>query len=88
MMISDFRSNIRDKKSSIKVSEESDDLLNCCNMFDVILRCPLQTSNSNHKINKSKIVIFEAISTTFEAIIIFWGSWDSFEEWLDLKTKP
>jgi len=87
-MINDFRSNSRDKKSSIKVSEESDDLLNCCNMFDVILRCPLQTFNSNHEINKSEIVIFEALSTTFAASVIFVGSWDSIEEWLNLKTKP
>jgi len=34
------------------------------------------------------MIIFESILTTFEASVIFRGSWGSIKNWLEPKTKP
>ncbi len=34
------------------------------------------------------MIIFESTLTTFEASFIFWGSWGSIKNWLELKIKP
>ncbi len=34
------------------------------------------------------MIIFESILTTFEASFIFWASWGSIENWLELKIEP
>jgi len=34
------------------------------------------------------MTIFESFLTTFEASIVFWGSWGSSENWLEPKTLP
>ncbi len=34
------------------------------------------------------MIIFESNLTTFEASFIFWGSWGSIKNWLELKIKP
>jgi hypothetical protein len=36
----------------------------------------------------SKMIIFESILTTFEVSFIFWTSWGSIENWLELKIEP
>ncbi len=35
-----------------------------------------------------KMIIFESTLSTFEASFIFWGSWGSIKNWLELKIKP
>jgi hypothetical protein len=34
------------------------------------------------------MTIFESTLTTFEASFIFWGSWGSIKNWLELKIEP
>jgi hypothetical protein len=34
------------------------------------------------------MIIFELTLTTFEASFIFWGSWGSIKNWLELKIEP
>jgi hypothetical protein len=34
------------------------------------------------------MIIFESTLTTFEASFIFWGSWGSIKNWLELKIEP
>jgi len=34
------------------------------------------------------MIIYGSILTTFELSSIFGGSWESIENWLELKTKP
>ncbi len=34
------------------------------------------------------MIIFESSLTTFEASFIFWGSWGSIKNWLELKIEP
>jgi len=34
------------------------------------------------------MIIFGSILTTFELSIIYGGSWDSIENWLEPKTEP
>ncbi len=34
------------------------------------------------------MIIFESTLTTIEASFIFWGSWGSIKNWLELKIKP
>ncbi len=34
------------------------------------------------------MIIFESTLTTFEANFIFWGSWGSIKNWLELKIEP
>jgi hypothetical protein len=34
------------------------------------------------------MIIFESTFTTFEASFIFWGSWGSIKNWLELKIEP
>ncbi len=34
------------------------------------------------------MIIFGSILTTFEASFIFWGSWGSIKNWLELKIEP
>ena len=37
---------------------------------------------------QSKMIIFESILTTFEASVIFQGSWGSSKNWLEPETVP
>jgi len=37
---------------------------------------------------RSEMIIFGSILTTFKPSIIFRGSWGSAENWLEPKTKP
>ncbi len=34
------------------------------------------------------MIIFESTLTTFEASLLFWGSWGSIKNWLELKIEP
>ncbi len=34
------------------------------------------------------MIIFESTLITFEACLIFWGSWGSIKNWLELKIEP
>jgi hypothetical protein len=34
------------------------------------------------------MIFFESTLTTFEASFIFWGSWGSIKNWLELKIEP
>ena len=54
-----------------------------------IQTCVLQTTECVTDLDyQSKMIIFELIFTTFEASVIFWGSWGSIENQLESKTKP
>jgi len=37
---------------------------------------------------QGEMIIFESILTTFEVSFIFWASWGSIENWLELKIEP
>ena len=69
-------------------------LAKCHVTFVTLISCVLKIQQYSHwflcvtDLDQVRWLFFESILTTFEASVIFRGSWDSIESWLKPETKP